>query len=130
MFQLSKQQTYLLNIFRTSRRGNIEELKFCMSKYLFILGFSTKFQLSVIFLSSVMVCWNCLSVCTKESIKINGCLSIKLSCCYYFVNEISCVITCNELSINSIVCYLKLFVVYFVYSEKECGIFLFHLVID
>ena len=55
-------------------------LKFFVSKSLVILDFRTNFQLSVTFLSSVLVCWNFRSVWTppQDLIKINGCLFIKL----------------------------------------------------
>ena len=59
-------------------------LELFVSKYLLVLDLRTNFQLSVIFLSSVLVSWNFRSVWTppQDSVKINGCLFIKLSGCH------------------------------------------------
>ena len=66
----------LLHIFRTTFYKNAYGglLLFCASKHSLILEFKTKFQLSVIFLPSVIFNEKCQSLCTlsQESVKING----------------------------------------------------------
>ena len=62
-----------------SSRTNAQRLMFCMTKYLFMLDFRTKF------LNSNKVSWNCHWVCilSQGFVKLNGHLFTKLLGCQY-----------------------------------------------
>ena len=73
------------------KRSIVQFLKFCVSTYLLMVEIMTKFQLPTIFAVSVIVSYNCQSVCTllQESANMIEPLFTNVLGYYYFVNEIN-----------------------------------------